>query len=458
MAGLADLLVRGRAVAPVLVAYAQTRNRAFDDRGELEAFQAARLRKVLARAAATFPYYRAVAGRQLSDFPVMTKDVWLQHFSDLNTAGASLAECLTAARETESRREFDAATGGLAIGLSTGTSGRQGAFLTSPAERARWAGIMLAKALPSGLRHPARVALFLRSGGALYDTVGGGRIDFRYFDLALPWERLAAELVAFAPTILAAPPAVLGRLADALDTGELTMPPPEIVYSVADVLEPELQARARTALLAPVGQIYQATEGFLGITCAAGTLHLNEDLVVVERDVIDPASGRFVPIVTDLWRTSQAIVRYRLDDILVPSPAPCVCGSVMLAIDRVEGRADDVLLLPPSQTDGIRAEAPAPSPSGATLRPLYADFVRAAILAVPRVVDFRLVQVAPGQGALALRLEDGASGERAFGAASVALDAVCRRAGLQPLPVTPAPWPVETLATKARRVRRDFAA
>ena len=458
MARLAELLVRGRTVVPVLVAYAQARNRAFDDRADLEAFQASRLRRVLGRAATVFPYYRGLAGHHVSEFPVMTKDIWLQHFSELNTAGASLGECLAAARATESRREFDAATGGLAIGLSTGTSGRQGAFLTSPAERARWAGVMLAKALPSGLRRPARVALFLRSGGELYEAVGSARIDFRYFDLALPWERLSAELAAFAPTILAAPPAVLGRLADALERGELTMPPPEVVYSVADVLEPELQARVRTALLAPVGQIYQATEGFLGITCAAGTLHLNEDLVVVEREVIDPATGRFVPIVTDLWRTSQAIIRYRLDDILVPSPAPCVCGSVLLAIDRVEGRADDVLLLGPS-----RAAGPPPEPVIAhqvedALRPLYADFVRAAILAVPRIVDFRLVQTAPAQASLALRLEEGASGERAFSAASVALDEVCRRAGLQPLPVTPAPWPTETLATKARRVRRDFAA
>ena len=36
----------------------------------------------------------------------------------------------------------------------------------TPAEQARWAGVMLANALPS-LREPARVALVLRSGGDL---------------------------------------------------------------------------------------------------------------------------------------------------------------------------------------------------------------------------------------------------------------------------------------------------
>ena len=95
-----------------------------------------------------------------------------------------------------------------------------------------------------------------------------------------------------------------------------------------------------------------------------GTVHLNEDLLVIEREVIDAASGRFVPIVTDLWRTSQAVIRYRMGDVLVPRRGPCPCGSVLAGVERIEGREDDVLTLPEAR--------------GESLLPVFADAVRAA--------------------------------------------------------------------------------
>jgi phenylacetate-coenzyme A ligase PaaK-like adenylate-forming protein len=95
------------------------------------------------------------------------------------------------------------------------------------------------------------------------------------------------------------------------------------------------------ALGARPDPIYQATEGFLGSACSRGVLHLNEDSIVFEFDPI-VGSDRFRPIVTDLRRTSQPIVRVRLDDIVQFRDAPCPCGSALQAIEPVEGRVADI--------------------------------------------------------------------------------------------------------------------
>ncbi|WBV66998.1 hypothetical protein PGH44_06835 [Legionella pneumophila] len=48
----------------------------------------------------------------------------------------------------------------IAVGLSSGTSGSRGLFLVSEQERDAWAGIILAKAMPNGLRSRERIAFF----------------------------------------------------------------------------------------------------------------------------------------------------------------------------------------------------------------------------------------------------------------------------------------------------------
>ena len=57
-------------------------------------------------------------------------------------------------------------------------------------------------------------------------------------------------------------------------------------------------------------------------------------------------SQRVVPVITDFSRQSQTYWRYRMDDVLVLADAPCPCGSQYRAVRAVEGRSQDVLLLP----------------------------------------------------------------------------------------------------------------
>src|SRR5699024_11403539 len=115
------------------------------------------------------------------------------------------------------------------------------------------------------------------------------------------------------------------------------------------------------------------TEGFLAHTCAHGVLHLNEQHVLIEPEWLD--SRRFTPVVTDFSRRTQPIVRYRLNDVLVDRRVPCACGSVPRAVERIEGRADDTLLL-----DGTV---------------VFADLVSRAVIAADGFTEYAVVQTRP---------------------------------------------------------------
>ncbi|ELA5925723.1 CoF synthetase, partial [Escherichia coli] len=92
---------------------------------------------------------------------------------------------------------------------------------------------------------------------------------------------------------------------------------------------------------------------------------------------------RFVPIVTDFTRTTQPIVRYRLDDVLVASEQPCPCGSATMAIARIEGRQDDQLQLPTRSGD---------------IQTVFADACsRVLAMTLPLTVDYRLLQTGSAQ-------------------------------------------------------------
>ncbi|MDC7122465.1 hypothetical protein OMK64_13070 [Cellulomonas fimi] len=418
--------------ARVVWHYARARRRTFAHRAALEAWQDRHLRRVLRLAPRRYAFYAGTTPRTLTDLPVVDKADVLARFADLNVRGVGLDECLAAARSAERGRDFGTTLRGLSVGLSSGTTGRQTAFLTSAAERDRWAGEVLARTLPEGLLAGARVTLVLRAGGPLYESVDGGRVSFRFVDLALDEGRLLDEIRAADPTVLVAPPSVLVAVARA-DLGLR----PQRVLSVAEVLDPHDAAVVEDGLGVRVDQVYQAAEGFLGASCRHGRLHLAEDLVVVERE--DVGGGRFVPVVTDLFRSSQAVLRRRVGDVLVPDEDPCPCGSPMLAVREIVGRSDDVLWL-------ARAGA-----AGAVPGSFHPDFVRAAVLAVPEVDDFRVDQTATD--VLRLAVEPAT----AFDAARRSLERALADSGLTVPSIVPGVVEPRDPLVKRRRVRRDPA-
>jgi putative adenylate-forming enzyme len=327
--------------------YASARRlRRFRNRMDIEKHQQRQWRCLVNHVLTKSPFYAPYAQQEFCNYPLIRKQEWMGHFNDINTAHITLDEALHVAEEAERTRNFDPMLRGTAVGMSTGTSGARGVFLASRSERSRWAAAMLAKLLPAGIFAPARIALLLRAGSNLYETLSGGmRLQFQYFDLAMPFDQVLAKLEGFQPTILTGPPSVIALVADAVISGRIHVCPMRVI-AAAEVLEPLDGARIIHAFDLRIEQIYQATEGFLGHTCAHGTIHLNEDCLIVERDWIDRATRRFAPIITDLYRSTQPVVRYRLNDILVEREQACPCGSPFIALERIEGREDDIVWLP----------------------------------------------------------------------------------------------------------------
>lgn len=356
-------------------------------------------RRIVAFARARAPFYADHwRGHDPADWralPTVDKALMMANFDRFNTRGIGRERAEAVALAAEHDRDFRPTLDGLTVGLSSGTSGHRGLFLVSPWESAAWAGTILARTL-TPRREPTRVAFFLRANSNLYEGLGSRAIHFRFFDLMTPLAEAVAALDRFAPHYLVGPPSLLGFLADAQARGDLQIRPDRLL-AVAETLEPQDRARLATVFGTPVGQIYQCTEGLIAISCRHGSLHVQEDLVALQYEplVTDedrPGEDRLrvTPIVTDLWRRTQPIVRYRLNDVLrlAPPSETCPCGSPFQVIAAVEGRQDDVC-----QFVGLDG-----SP-----RPVFPDTIRRAILlASPAILDYRAEQERPGHLRVAL--------------------------------------------------------
>lgn len=323
----------------------------------------ARLWRHMAPVLARTPAIAALAGQPLDRFPVVSPQTLRQAFDRWNTLGLTLEETEAAARSGEAGGSGEVRPGVVA-GFSSGSSGRPGLFVSSAAERAGYLGHILARLLPAdALLRPTRIALCLRADNRLYgDVAGAGPFRFLFVGLDETARDRFERLQTFAPHILIAPSQVLADLARR-STGTVGWPLRRLFYGAEPMGEAECDWIA-TALGARPDPIYQATEGFLGAPCRFGILHLNEDVLIVEREPV-PGTDRFVPIVTDLRRTTQPMVRVRLPDLLEPLETACLCGSPRAAVHPVEGRLEDLwrwpgVAIPPREVEAAVSAALGP--------------------------------------------------------------------------------------------------
>ncbi|MCS3430706.1 F390 synthetase-related protein [Klebsiella sp. BIGb0407] len=321
--------------------YFRTRRQYFTSRDALERYQQRQLERFSRRVLAKSPWFSRYLNTPMTDWPLMDKSLMMKNFDRMNTQGLRSQQLLDIAIQSEKDRDFSRQVGKFSVGLSSGTSGVRGLFVVSPEEQQLWAGGMLAKMLPDGLFAGERVALFLRANNNLYQSVNNRWLSLAYYDLFQPYSSHLHPLEQQAPTIIVAPAQVLRELALSVQRGELRLQVKKVI-SVAEVLEHQ-DRLLLTEVFGEVGEVYQATEGFLAATCRYGVLHLNEEFLHIEPQWLD--EHRFTPIITDFTRKTQPIVRYRLDDVLVAREEKCPCGNPARAIQHIEGRQDDQLIL-----------------------------------------------------------------------------------------------------------------
>lgn len=424
-------MARDLAILHTVSAYARTRWLTFALRtpADVARYQRKRIRRLIAHAVQSFPAYRDHAGATIDQLPQVDKAKLLADFASYNAGGLTADAVRGALARGEER------IGEHLIGQSTGTSGNRGYYVISEAERFTWLGVILAKTLPDAIYRRHRVALAMPGMSRLYASASAGsRIQLAFFDLALGIDAWADKLVTFAPDTIVAPPKVLRALAE---RGQLTA---QRIFSGAEVLDPLDRAAIEAATGAVVREIYMATEGLFGVSCPHGLMHLAQDAVHFEWAPAAPDSALVMPIVTDFTRRAQAMIRYRMNDLLELSAEPCRCGSPLQAVSRIEGRADDMLLLP--------------RPNG-ELAPVTPDVARNAIVdSHPSIKDFRVVQSA--RDGLVVCLEEKVPSE-AVVAAKAALERAFARMGLAPVVIEIVKGILVPYDRKLRRVRREWA-
>lgn len=363
-----------RNILSILTSYIRYKNPVpFKTPGKMMRYQQKKLKKHLKFLKKNSPLFSSQKG-SFDTWPLMDKQVMMEKFNILNTRGIQKEEALAWALKAEREREFSGTLQGLTVGLSSGTSGHRGLFVTSREEVNKWTGAILARGLGKLLKKQ-KIAFFLRANSNLYENVGSRRIEFRYYDIFKDLEEHIQDLRSYQPQVLVAPPSVLIPIARAVEEGRLSLKLDRLI-SVAEVLEPsDRRYFARVFRQEKVHQIYQATEGFLGYTCREGTLHLNEDMILFEKEYLD--RERFIPIISDFTRKTQPIIRYRLNDILRVKQEPCPCGSPFLAIEQVEGREDDCFLFPGIDRQEVR---------------VFPDILRRMLLQIEGIRQYRICQ------------------------------------------------------------------
>ena len=284
----------------------------FTNRQVLTQYQQERLAKHLAWVKSHSPFYKKLQNVDFQELPIFDKSKMMENFDDLNTKNIKKETALRIATAAENSRNFqETLPEGITVGLSSGTSGNKGIFLATESERAQWVAEILQRVLPIRLGKKQKIAFFLRSNSTLYQSIKSNFFDFHFFDLAKPFPTLIEQVFDFQPDILIAPPSALLEIAQKIEQDNLSFCPEKVV-SVAEVLEKDIQKRLEAVFKQRIHQVYQATEGFLGSTCAHGTLHLHEDLIYFEKKYIDDAQTAFYPIISDFNRRTQPMLRYEL--------------------------------------------------------------------------------------------------------------------------------------------------
>ncbi|MDD4809232.1 MAG: CoF synthetase [Bacilli bacterium] len=309
------------------------------------------------------------------NLPIMNKQIMMDNFNDLNTVGIDRDEAMEIAINSEKSREFKEKCNGISVGLSSGTSGHRGLFIISDRDRSLWAGAAMAKLLPKKKMFGNKIAFFLRADNNLYETVKSKFMEFEYFDIYEDFKSNMKKLNKYQPTVLIAPPSVLMLIANAIENKTINIDPVKVI-SVAEVLtEKDEEYFKKVFNKEIIYQVYQCTEGFIGYKCECGTFHINEDVVFIEKEYID--KDRFIPIVTDYIRRTQPIIRYRLNDILVDSNKTCECGLNFMAIEKIEGRTDDMFIFNDKNNNEIT---------------VFPDFISRCIIYVDGIKDYKIVQ------------------------------------------------------------------
>lgn len=338
----------------------------------IESYQARNAKKIVSYAANNSQFFREYYGNygEFSSLPLTNKKIMMDNLTAYNTIGLNKQDLIDFALSVEKSRDFSKRFNGINIGMSSGTSGNKGIIITTQEEEDFLKMMYLSRlTIPEGKKLNCAFILRVFSPAFNYNSKGH---KITYVNQLQPIENMCKDIETINPNVLSSPPSILKLLAKEVLKGNLKINP-ELIYSYAETLYPDVKDFIEKTFDCRVLQIYQGSEGCYAISCKEGSLHINEDIVLFEL-VGNPCAK---PLVTDLHKKSQPIIRYELNDIITISEKKCKCGSNFRVIESIQGRADDMLW---GKKDDV-------------LHHIFPDYiVRALMCCSDKIEDFQVVQ------------------------------------------------------------------
>lgn len=315
------------------------------------------------------PFYATF--KSFEDFPIGNKSLFMSQFNQINIYGIQKEKAFQIGQDAEKGLRRNSMIGSITVGLSSGSTGNRGIFLVNEKERAQWVASVLFRVI--GLSKSQRtVAFFLRANSELYESVRSKILKFNYYNIFDPLDQHWQNLRTTKPDIIVAQPSVLIRL---IEISNIEFLPWKVqkVISVAEVLTMEDSKRIQVWSGTTIDQVYQCTEGFLAHSCENGKMHWNNDSILLEKVWLNKT--QYKPIITDLKRSTQPIIRYEMNDII--TEGKCDCGLKSDVIQSIDGRSDDVFEWINNKTKVV----------------LFPDFIRRTIVfSHPEIIDYTIVK------------------------------------------------------------------
>jgi len=322
---------------------------------DLKKYQEKQLKKLIEYSIDHSEFYRreydGFEMNSMEDFhrlPVINKKIMMDNFTDLNTCGLDLDDVMDYAVNKEVKRDFlGYYKDEYVVGLSSGTSGNKGIYVTPKAMTRRLPFVFLARSgIPLKLL-PFRILFLLRVFSQGFDDIKAPMVSLKYLSTMTPIDDIIDSINDLKINILMAPPSLVRLLLPRRDDIRV---PIKLIMTYAEVMEEEEKDRFKEVFHTDVIEIYQASEGQIASACKCGNLHINEDLVFVElyddkgRAVNEASKVATRMVVTNLVNYAQPLIRYEMNDMVILGHK-CPCGSSFRVIKKILGRNDDVVYL-----------------------------------------------------------------------------------------------------------------
>ena len=355
----------------------------------IEHYQLKALKDIVSYARDKSPFYRDLYGdmtfETLDDFyklPAINKQIMMDNFTDLNTCGIIKEDVSDYAVMREAERDhLQYYKNRYVVGLSSGTSGNKGIYITDRQLTERLPFVFLARSgIPLRLL-PFKILFMLRVFSQGFDDINSPFISLSYLSTMEPLDQVIDRINTLKINILMAPPSMVNRILPRIN--EITADI-QLIVTYAEVLSQEEKEKFKQAFASQVIEIYQASEGQMASACKHGHLHINEDLVFVElydeegKLITQPGKVGHKMIITNLVNYAQPLIRYEMNDLIVLDDK-CPCGSNFRRIKQVLGRHDDILYF-------YKGE-------GREIQYVFPDlFVRWIIVTSDNIREFKVIQ------------------------------------------------------------------